>query len=72
MPTLSISHVSDITAARFSHDGRLLASIDVKGTLLISEPLPDKVLTVYKYEGVFPNAKYLDWSADKKKVCIVG
>ena len=71
-PTLSLSQASDITAAKFSHDGKLLASIDARGTLLISEPLQDKILAVYQYEGVFANAKYLDWSADKKKVCIVG
>jgi len=27
---------------------------------------------VYQYHGVFPNAKYLDWTSDKKKVCVVG
>jgi hypothetical protein len=36
LPTLSINHVSDVAAARFSHDGRMVASIDVKGTLIIS------------------------------------
>ena len=49
-----------------------MASIDARGTLIIGEPVPDRVIQVYQYENVFPNAKYLDWSADKKKVCIVG
>ena len=40
--------------------------------MIISEPVPDRVIQVYQYENIFPNAKYLDWSADKKKVCIVG
>ena len=70
--SLILNHISDIMAARFSHDGRLLASIDAKGTLIISEPIPDRIIEVYQYNGVFPNAKYIDWSADKKKVCIVG
>ena len=34
--TLSLTHASDVSAAKFSHDGRLIASIDVKGTLVIS------------------------------------
>jgi len=67
-----LNHVSDVVAARFSHDGRFAASIDAKGTLIISEPIPDRIIQVYQYDNVFPNAKYLDWSADKKKVCIVG
>lgn len=50
----------------------LIASIDIKGTLLISEICPNKIIEVYKYEGVFPNAKDIDWSADRKKICIVG
>ena len=33
--SLVFNHTSDVTAARFSHDGKLLASIDVKGTLVI-------------------------------------
>ena len=70
--SLVLNHVSDVAAARFSHDGRLAASIDVRGTLIISEPVADRVIQVYQYENVFPNAKYLDWSADKKKVCVVG
>lgn len=70
--SLVLNHVSDVVAARFSHDGRFAASIDAKGTLIISEPIPDRIIQVYQYDNVFPNAKYLDWSADKKKVCIVG
>ena len=33
---LSIVHLSDVAAVKFSPDGRLVASIDVKGTLLIN------------------------------------
>jgi len=25
-----------------------------------------------KYDNVFPNAKGLDWTADKKRICVVG
>ena len=42
--SLILNHVSDVTAARFSHDGRLVASIDAKGTLIISEPVPDRII----------------------------
>ncbi len=71
-PAFAINHTSDIAAAKFSHDGQLLASIDVRGTLIVSEPLKDRIVTMYQYEGVFPNAKSLDWSGDKKKLCVVG
>ena len=70
--SLILNHVSDVMAARFSHDGQLLASIDSRGTLVISELIPDRIIEVYQYHGVFPNAKYIDWSADKKKICVVG
>ena len=70
--SLVLNHVSDIMAARFSNDGKLLASIDAKGTLIISEPIPDRIIEVYQYHGVFPSAKYIDWSADRKKICVVG
>jgi hypothetical protein len=35
-PILNINHLTDVAAARFSHDGRLVASIECKGTLIIS------------------------------------
>ena len=70
--SLILNHVSDVMAARLSHDGQLLASIDSRGTLVISELIPDRIIEVYQYHGVFPNAKYIDWSADKKKICVVG
>jgi hypothetical protein len=35
-PVLNLVHLSDVAAAKFSPDGRLVASIDVKGTLIIS------------------------------------
>lgn len=70
--SMTLSHVSDVAAAKISQDGMFLASIDVKGTLIISEICPGRIIEVYKYEGVFPNAKDIDWSADRKKVCIVG
>lgn len=35
-PVLNVIHLADIGAVKFSPDGRLVASIDVKGTLIIS------------------------------------
>ena len=67
-----MNHTSDIAAAKFSHDGNMVASIDVRGTLVISEVLPERILTVSTFENVFPNAKAIDWSPDRKKVCIAG
>lgn len=71
-PVLNVVHLNEVTAAKFSYDGRLVASIDVKGTLIISEICPDKVLTVKQYDYFFPNAKSIDWSADGKRICAVG
>jgi hypothetical protein len=33
---LHVNHLSDVAAAKFSPDGRLVASIENKGTLIIS------------------------------------
>ena len=71
-PALHLHHHTHIAAAAFSHDGRLVASIETKGTLLISEVCPDRLLIVHRYDGVFANAKAISWSADRKRVCIVG
>lgn len=35
-PVLSLVHLADVAAVKFSPDGRLVASIDTKGTLLIN------------------------------------
>jgi WD repeat-containing protein 1 (actin-interacting protein 1) len=71
-PVLNVIHLCDVVAAKFSPDGRLVASIDAKGTLIISEICPDKMLTVKQYENFFANAKSIDWSTDGKRICAVG
>ncbi len=35
-PVLSVVHLANVAAVKFSPDGRLVASIDTKGTLLIN------------------------------------
>ncbi len=54
---LTFSHSAEVAAAKISHDGKMLASIDVRGTLIISEICYDQILRVYSYEGIFPAAK---------------
>lgn len=71
-PVLNIVHLTDVSAVKFGPNGRLVASIDAKGTLIISEICPDKVMTVNQFDNFFPNAKSLDWSADGKRICAVG
>jgi dipeptidyl aminopeptidase/acylaminoacyl peptidase len=71
-PVLNVVHLSDVAAVKLSPDGRLVASIDQRGTLIISEICPDKVLTVHQYDNFFANAKSIDWSADGKRICAVG
>jgi WD40 repeat protein len=71
-PVLNVVHLNDVAAVKFSPDGRLAASLDVKGVLIISEICPDKLLFVRQFENFFPNAKSIDWSADGKRICAVG
>jgi len=71
-PILTVTHLSDVAAARFSPDGRLVASIENKGALIISEICPNKVIIYKQYDNVFPNAKAIDWTTDNKRLCIVG
>lgn len=61
-----------MAAVKFSPDGKLFASIDVKGSLHIVEVLPDRLILVKQYDNFFANAKSIDWSADKRRVCVVG
>jgi hypothetical protein len=35
-PVLNIVHLTDVTAAKFSPDGRFVASLEAKGTLIIN------------------------------------
>lgn len=35
-PVLNIVHLTDVSAVKFGPNGRLVASIDAKGTLIIS------------------------------------
>ena len=65
-------HLSDITAAKFSYDGKLVASIDEKGTLFIHEIGDQKLYEVKKFDHFYMGAKAIDWTQDKKKLCIVG
>lgn len=69
---MSLVHQSDVAAARFSPDGKLVASIDAKGTLYICEICPNKLLITKQYESFYPNGNCLDWSADRKRICVVG
>ncbi len=59
-------------AAKFSYDGKLIASIDEKGTLMIHELGDKQLFESKKYEDFYPNAKAIDWSADRKRICVVG
>jgi WD40 repeat protein len=69
---LSITHTCAVSAVKFSTGQQQVASIDEKGTLMIHGIQQGKVVHIKTYEECFPNCKAMDWTADNKKLCVVG
>ena len=69
---LFITHNCQVQAAKFSHAYRFVASVDEKGTLLIHEVLDKKLVEAKVFENCYMGCKAIDWTADNKRLCLVG
>ena len=72
-PPIVIYHTGTVTAASFSRDGRLVASSDVDGNLLVHTLLEDKAVLLKKIDFCFAGSiKCIVWCTDNKTVVVVG
>ena len=49
-----------------------MASVDEKGTLMIHEVLPDRLVESKVFPGSWMGCLAIDWTSDNKKLCMVG